>query len=250
MFHDGFAGCLLCRSPKSAARSGASWSVQSTEHGHGESQPAFVKHSGLLLLQRRPRQLQLAAISTSGLLLRRGSHEFDWRLSWIPVSLLQRRFASNSTRAVRDSALSKTQRCSPSSATQINSTGFDRDSALLLLQRHSIEFDSRCQRLSVATPPARFAMSSAGVCLGFRLHSSGAVRIESNKRRQGLSAVTASAPLHRIQPAFQGVLGVLFPAPFTLASTGVSPRSWRYTPSATPLRFSSAGRGLMDRLTK
>ena len=126
-----------------------------------------------------------------------------------------------------------------------------------------------CQAFWVVTPPApstststggylefRFyfsgavRMNSTGVCLGFRFHSSGAVRIESNKRRQSLSAVTPSAPLHQIQPAFPGVLEMLFPAPFTLASTGVSPRSWRYTPSATPLRFSSAGRGLMDRLTK
>ena len=143
MFHDGFAGCLLCRSPKSSARSGASWSVQPTEHGRGESQPAFVKHSGLLLLQRRPRQLQLAAISTSGLLLRRGSHEFDWRLSWIPVSLLQRRFASNSTRAVRDSALSETQRCSSSSATPSNSTGVSRGSGGVVSSAVHIGFNWR-----------------------------------------------------------------------------------------------------------
>jgi len=118
-----------------------------------------------------------------------------------------------------------------------------------------VNFNWRLSRLPVYSSGA-VRMNSTGVCLGFRFHSSSAVShrirlaLSETQRCQRLSVAPPPAPLHRIQPAFPGALGVLFPAPFTLASTGVSPRSWRYTPSATPLRFSSAGRGLMDRLTK
>lgn len=165
--------------------------------------------SWLSLLQRRPRQIQLAFIGfwfySSGAV----RIEFDCRLSCTPVPTPPAPFASDSIGVARDPALLRLQRCSRRIQPALSRINVARDPGLPESQR--------CQRLSGVRDSALLLLQR---------HS-----IEFGRRSRSIEGVASSA----IHTGFNGRLSWILA--FTL-------------PQRRPLRFPSAGRVLMDRLTK